>query len=187
MPETPAIHPLIATRWSPRNYTLREIEPSTVRTLFEASHWAASCFNEQPWRFVVATQADPAQFARMLSLLVPKNQEWAKDAWILGFTTGKRTFSSKPVPNRFGLHDAGAALATLALEANALGLQAHGMGGFDAERARSEFNVPDDFEIGAAFTVGTTQTPPPEGRTRKPLEEIVFSDDWGKPAPFLAS
>jgi nitroreductase len=56
----------------------------------------------------------------------------------------KRTFSHSGSPNCFGLHDAGQALAHLFLQATALGLYAHGMAGFDAERARKELGIPDD-------------------------------------------
>ncbi|MDP9052725.1 MAG: nitroreductase family protein [Acidobacteriota bacterium] len=181
------LHELIRTRWSPRDFSDRAIEPAKLRSLFEAARWAASCFNEQPWRFLVATKARPEQFQRVLGLLVEKNQQWAKTAYALGFSAGKKTFSHNGAPNRFNLHDAGAAAANLALEATALGLRTHFMGGFDAQKARTEFHVPDDFEIGAAFAIGyideTAVQPGP--RTRRPLEEIVFSGDWGAPSPEL--
>ena len=59
------------------------------------------------------------------------------------------------------------------------------MGGFDTGRARSEFHIPDDFEVGAAFAIGYIDeaTTIPGVRTRKELEEIVFAGDWGTPAP----
>ena len=41
--------------------------------MFEAARWSASCFNEQPWSFIVATR-DEAEFARLLSCLVESNQ-----------------------------------------------------------------------------------------------------------------
>jgi nitroreductase len=181
---TASLHELIRNRWSPRDYSDRPIEPEKLRTLFEAARWAASCFNEQPWRFVVATKADPQAFSRILGLLSERNQQWAKTAWAIGFSAGKKTFSHNGAPHRFGLHDTGAASENLALQATALGLRAHLMGGFDAQRARQEFHVPDDFDIGAAFTVGyidEANSRPPE-RTRKSLDEIVFADDWGSPA-----
>ena len=179
-----SLHELIRTRWSPREFSGRPVEPEKLRNLFEAARWAASCFNEQPWRFVLSTQAEPEAFGKVLGLLMEKNRQWAKTAWAIGFSTGKKTFSHNGAPNRFALHDAGAATANLAIEATALGLRAHFMGGFDAQRARTEFHVPDDFEIGAAFAIGyidearTAQT----GRTRKGVEEIVFGDDWGRPS-----
>jgi nitroreductase len=179
-----SIHELIQSRWSPREFTDRPVEPEKLRILFEAARWAASCFNEQPWRFILATRAEPGQFEKVLGLLMEKNQQWAKSAYALGFSTGKKIFTHNAVPNRFGLHDTGAATANLATQATALGLRAHFMGGFDAQRARAEFHVPEDFEIGAAFAIGYIDEAGtmPAPRTRKALDEIVFSGDWGVPA-----
>ncbi len=163
---------------------MRPVEPEDLRRLFEAARWAASCFNEQPWRFILATQAEPEEFRKVLGLLMEKNQQWARTAWALGFSTGKKTFTHNSAPNRFGLHDTGAATANLATEATALGLRAHFMGGFDVARARAEFHVPDDYEIGAAFAIGyiDEDNTVPGARTRNSLEEIVFAGDWGRPA-----
>ena len=117
--ESEVLHHLLRERWSPREFLSRPVEPEKLRSVFEAARWAASCFNEQPWRFVVATQADPAAFARVLGLLAGKNQQWARTAWAVGFSTAKKTFSHSGAPNRFGLHDAGAASANMAIEATA--------------------------------------------------------------------
>jgi nitroreductase len=178
------LHELIRNRWSPNEFSSRAVEPEKLRSLFEAASWAASCFNEQPWRYIFATQAEPEQFQKILGLLMERNQQWAKTAYALGFSAGKKTFSQNGKANRFGLHDTGAATANLAIQATALGLRCHFMGGFDTQRARSEFHIPDDFELGAAFAIGyidETAAAPPV-RTRKGLEEIVFSGDWGTPA-----
>jgi nitroreductase len=155
-----------------------------MRKLFEAASWAASSFNEQPWRFIVATQAQPEAFAKILGLLSPRNQQWAKTAWAIGFTAGKKTFTQTGGPDRFGLHDTGAASENLALQATADGLHAHFMGGFDAQLARAEFHVPDDFDIGAAFAFGyiDEEKTRPGDRKRKTLDQIVFGGEWGQPA-----
>jgi nitroreductase len=179
-----ALNEIIAHRWSPRSFLPRPIEPEKVRAIFEAARWSASCNNEQPWRFVIATRDHPVEFARLLGVLVEKNQAWAKNAGLLGITTGKRTFTFNGSPNRFNMHDAGMALKSIMLQSTAMGLQAHGMGGFDAGRARTEFAIPDDFEVGAAFAVGYVDGPfdPPAGRTRLPLDAQVFAGTWGAPA-----
>jgi nitroreductase len=186
MPDNPQLLDVIRRRWSPRSFNDVEAEPWKLRTLFEAAGWAASCFGEEPWRFIVASRADRAQFDRLLGLLVPKNQDWARHAGALAISFGKKTFSRNGSPDRFGLHDTGTAFGQLSLEAVALGLQVHGMGGFDAERTRLEFAVPDDFEVGAAIAIGYLDgdNAPPDGRKRKPLAEIVFSGAWGTPASF---
>jgi nitroreductase len=184
MSETNSLLPAIANRWSPRSFTNRAIEPETLRKLFQAARWSASCFNEQPWRFAIATQADPEQFAKILGLLVPFNQDWAGKAFLVGITVASRIFGKNGNANRFGMHDTGAALANLAIEASALGLQSHGMGGFDADRARMELGIPEEFEVCAAFAVGYVEEPagPPADRGRRPLSEIVFGTEWGKAA-----
>jgi nitroreductase len=186
MSETEPLHNLILKRWSPRSFNGKEVEPWKLRALFEAGSWAASCFGEQPWRFLLASRADQSQFDRLLGLLVEKNQEWAKHAGALAISVAKKTFSHNNVPNRFGIHDVGTAFGQLSLQAVELGLQVHGMGGFDAARTRTEFGIPDDYEVGAAFAIGYLDGDglPPAGRTRKPLSELVFSGGWGKPAAF---
>jgi nitroreductase len=88
----------------------------------------------------------------------------------------------------------GAASATLSLQATAMGMHTHGMGGFDKETLRAFFGVPSDYEVGACWAVGYLGAPEaiPEKfragetseRTRKPLNEFVFAD-WDKPAGFL--
>jgi nitroreductase len=184
---SPKLHALIRTRWSPRQFLDRPIAPGDLQTLFEAARWAPSCFNEQPWRFVVATRDQPEHFAKVLGLLMEMNQKWAQTAWLLGFSAGKKTFTHNSAPDRFGLYDAGAASANLAIEATALGLHIHFMGGFDSNRARTEFGVPEDFEIGAAFAAGyiDQSSTQPGARVRKPLRDIVFGNTWGQTATFI--
>jgi nitroreductase len=180
-----ALNELISSRWSPYEYLSRPVETEKLAAVFEAARWAASCFNEQAWRFVYVTQAEPEAFQKMLGVLAERNQRWAKSAYVLGFSAGKKTFTHNGAPNRFALHDTGAASANLALEAVAVGLRAHFMGGLDAQKARTEFHVPDDFEVGAALALGyidEVATRRPGTSTRKTLNEIVFRGDWGGPA-----
>jgi nitroreductase len=189
----PGVHDLIASRWSPRSFSSREISSEDLQILFDAARWAASSNNEQPWRFLVATKSDPAAFQKLLNILVEFNQGWAKTAPVLIIMAAKKTFSGNGSPNRFALHDAGQALANLALEATALGLHAHAMAGLDLEKARQELQIPDDYEVGAAVAVGYLDAPEklPEPyrqretapRQRKPLQEVVFGAAWNAPAP----
>jgi len=89
------------------------------------------------------------------------------------------------------MHDVGAATATLTLQATALGLHSHGMAGFDKDKARAAFNIPEDFEIGAVTALGYLgdaetlaeglKAQETAARQRKPLAEVVFSE-WETPA-----
>ncbi len=74
------IHDLIKQRWSPVAFNNRPIEPTKIASLLEAARWAASCFNEQPWFFIVATQDNTQEYEKLLSCLVEANQKWACDS-----------------------------------------------------------------------------------------------------------
>jgi nitroreductase len=180
-----SVHSLIRARWSPRQFAPQPVPSSALRTLFEAARSAASCFNEQPWRFVVATREQPEAYQRILDTLVEKNRAWASSAPVLFITATRRTFARNGKPNSYAMHDVGAALATLALQAAALGLEAHAMAGFDGAAARTVLGIPDEYEVGAAVALGYpadgTAMPP---RNRKPVNEFVFAGRWEQPVAF---
>ncbi len=110
---------------------------------------------------------------------------------VLIITVAKRNFSHNNQPNRHARHDAGAALAHILLEAAALGLHAHGMAGFDAEKARESLGIPEDYEPVAAVALGYLGAVDrlPESyrqaelapRVRKPLDELTFGGHWDTP------
>lgn len=194
LPETDAeLIPPIRHRWSPRAFLDKPVPADVLRTVLEAARWAASSSNEQPWRYIVARREDAEEFARLLSVLVEKNQMWAKAAPVLMLSVAKRTTHSGR-PNRHYLHDTGAASALLAIQAAAMGLQLHQMGGFDSAKAREVFGIPEDFEPAAAMALGypgPAELAPPDfragetaKRVRKPLSELAFNSKWGQAFAF---
>lgn len=192
-PVVDGVIPTIFKRWSPRSFSEQPVDKALVEKVFEAARWAASSYNEQPWRYVVGFKGD-ATYEKILSVLTSFNQAWAKSApvLILGFASTK--FARNGSENRFALHDLGAASAYLTLEAAELGLYTHSMAGLDYEAAAKAFNVPADFIAGAAIALGYQGEPaalPHEQmlaqeeaeRQRRPLAETVFST-WGVPVGF---
>ncbi len=189
-PASLGLHELIASRWSPRSYSDKPISSEDLTKIFSAAAWAASSSNEQPWRFLVGRKGDDT-YAKILDALVPANQEWAQTAPVLVLSVAKTTYTKNDAPNYHALHDTGAASATLTLEATALGLHTHGMGGFDHDKARANFSMPEGFEVGACWAIGYLGSPGAltgwqhdaelAPRTRKPLESFVFSA-WDTPA-----
>lgn len=187
----PSVHELIRARWSPRSFSDRDVSDEDLKTIFEAARWAASSFNEQPWRFLVGRKSDPAAYEKILHVLLPFNQAWAKNAPVLFIMAAKRTFSHNGSANLFAMHDAGQALAHIFLQATALGLHAHGMAGVDRDRARTELGIPEDYEVAAAVALGYLGSPEQLSeqhrqqelakRQRKPLKEIVFGAAFGHP------
>jgi nitroreductase len=190
------IHELLKRRWSPRAFSAQPVEPEKLRSLLEAARWAASCFNEQPWNFIVAAKEDEEVYGRLLGCLVEANALWAGHAPVLMISVARLNFKRNDKSNRHAFHDTGQAAAHLALQATALGLALHQMAGFDVSKAREQFSIPEGFEPVAAIAVGypgDLEELPEElrakefaSRTRKPLEAFVFGGDWGEPSPLVS-
>lgn len=190
------IEPNLARRWSPYVFSSREVAPEILLSLFEAARWAPSSFNEQPWRFLVATRDQPEAFGQLLNCLTPGNQTWAQKAPVLVITLIKKTFSRNDRPNRTAQHDLGLAVGNLSAEATARGLAVHQMAGVDLEAARRTGAVPDGYEPVTAFAIGyhgeaddaadPAHVDRDRGeRRRKPLDELVFGAEFGRPAAWL--
>jgi nitroreductase len=189
------IHDLIRDRWSPRAFSDKPVPPEILRSLFEAARWAPSSNNEQPWIFLVATKDDPEAYAKVLSTLVEFNQSWARHAPVVGLAVSKLDFVKSGDANRNAFYDTGAASAYLTTEATTRGLFVHQMAGFDPQKAKEVFHIPNGYEPIAAFVIGYPGDPQslPDGlrerelgaRSRKPIQEFVMSGSWGQPAPFV--
>ena len=184
------IHELIANRWSGRAYDAsKPVTKDQLVSLLEAARWAPSCFGDQPWRYVVCNKSENLQaWQAAYDCLVPGNQSWAVNAPVLLLICADTLFSHNDKPNKWAPYDTGAATENLCLQATALGLMAHQMGGFDADKARTTFKVPERYQILAMVTVGyqadveslTGETKEREivARSRKPLNELFFNGQW---------
>lgn len=187
-PDVDGVLPIFHSRWSPRSFSDRDVSPADLTKVFEAARWAASSFNEQPWRWLVGKRNSPT-YNKILDSLMPFNQSWAGNAPVLIMGTAKTTFSHNNTPNRVALYDLGAASSYLTLQAAALGLATHQMGGFDQDAARKSLAIPEDFLIGSVIALGYQAEPAAltneqmkaqeeAPRQRRPLSEIVYSS-WG--------
>lgn len=190
----PAAHgvlPVFLERWSPRAFADKDVAEHDLKTIFEAVRWAASSYNEQPWRFLVGRRGSET-YKKIHDALMPFNQMWAGKAPVLILGATKTKFSHNGEPNRVALFDLGAASQVLALQAVALGLATHQMAGFDTQSAQMGLEIPAEFELGSVIALGYQGEPhtlPNENmqkqettpRQRKALSEFVF-DGWGKAA-----
>jgi nitroreductase len=187
------IHEHIARRWSPRAYTGQPVDRYQLAQLFEAARWAPSSSNEQPWAFLIAEQGSTG-WQKLFETLVPFNQAWVKTAPVLVLGLARKTFAANNTPNRHALYDLGQAVGALLWQATALGLSVHQMAGFDADKARAAFGIPENYEVGAMMTIGYAGDPGVLSeqlrerelapRKRNPLESFVFEGEIGRPAEF---
>lgn len=187
------IHDLLARRWSPRAYDpKRPVSREQMKVLLEAGRWAPSCNGDEPWRYLIWDKGrDPQGWQKAFECLSENNKKWVKNVPLLMLSCAGSVFGATGKPNRWTQHDTGAASVSMALQAVALGLIVHQMGGWDADKARAAFDIPADYTPMAMIAVGYQAEPDtiddPEvkkkeltPRARKPLAERFFEGGWGK-------
>jgi nitroreductase len=187
------IQETIAKRWSGRAYdATKPVSHEQIIALLEAARWAPSCFGDEPWRFIVWNkQADEKAWQQAFDCVVPNNQIWVKHAPVLILVCADTLFGHNQSSNRWAQYDTGAAAENLCLQAAHLGLMAHQMGGFNADKAREKFDIPAQFTPMAMVSVGyqgDANDLPDDlkarelaERKRKSLGEIFFNGVWDKP------
>jgi nitroreductase len=188
-----SIHELIASRWSGRAYDSgKMVSRDQITSLIEAARWAPSCYGDQPWRFIIFDRAtNEASWEKALDCLAEGNRAWAKDAPLLLLSCADSLLSKNGNPNRWGQYDTGAATENLCLQAAALGLMVHQMGGFDSDKTRELFSIPEQFTPMAMMTVGyqLEEDKIPDDikereygeRARNTLDENFFEGTWEEP------
>ena len=184
------VHDIIARRWSPRAFDAgKPVNREQLISMLEAARWAPSCFGDEPWRYLVWDKnSNLAAWQRAFDCLGEFNQQWVKNAPILMLATASHTFRHNGKPNAWHMYDTGASSENICLQATSLGLFAHQMGGFDADKIRQEFDIPKEFACLAMIAVGYQTSPdvlPKDleekevaDRTRRPLEECFFENSW---------
>lgn len=183
------IHELLKGRWSPRAFSTRSVEPEKLLSLFEAARWSPSAGNTQPWSYVVVTSDQP-EHAQLVEALAGFNKVWAVNAPVLILAIAKPN-PDRPGSEAYAYYDLGQSVAHLNIQAEAVGLQVHQMGGFDADKTRELFDIPELFKPLTVIAIGYSgrvedlpevlQERELQTRSRKPLSEFVYGGHWDSP------
>jgi nitroreductase len=151
-----------------------------------AATLAPSCANKQPWRFVVVDQAESLALVRPA---LSSGNYWALKAPVLVAVFSRLDLDARLDDQRdYALFDTGLATANLLAQANAEGLIAHPIAGFDPLKLKAALGVPVDY---VAITVvviawpGSSEGLNPKHleaetapRNRKPMAEVVAHNGW---------
>lgn len=151
---------LIKNRRSSRAFSKQPIEPGRIYSLFEATRWAPSSTNEQPWLYIYATFDQVALWTKLFDCLNAGNKLWAKDAPLLILSLARKNFSKYPGANVHAMYDLGGANSFLTLQAVEMGLQVRQMAGFDHAKTVQQIHVPAaTYEVGVFLAVGYPGNP----------------------------
>ncbi len=177
----------IETRRAYRALAPVEIAEETVRDLAEAAHLAASCFNNQPWRFVFVRERDVLE--RLFETL-PDGNAWARSASMIVAVVSRPDLDCQIMGRDYFLFDSGMATAQMILRATELGLVAHPIAGYSPKKVRGVLGIPDDLTVITLVIVGkhtdemsdalseaqaAGETKRPE---RHPFEEFAYLDTY---------
>jgi nitroreductase len=189
-PAADRVLPAILHRWSPRAFADKPVSDADLKTIFQAVRWTASSSNEQPWRFLVGRQGSET-YKKIFDSLMEGNKVWAAHAPVLILSVA-HGLTERKTTNGAAMYDLGQASAMLVLQATALGLSAHQMGGYERDKARAAFGIPEEYHMGIAIALGYQGEPASltverllqaetSPRSRKELNEFVLSG-WGEAA-----
>jgi nitroreductase len=173
----PHLHPLLASRWSPRDFdAAHDVSDDEVDLLVEAARWAPSAGNSQPWAFVVGRRGDAAH-ARLVSGLAASSARWSPSASLLVANLCHRFVEDTDWDySEFAVYDLGQAVAHMTLQAQAMGLYVRQFRAFDRAALAASLEVPEHWEVTTLSAIGrSTQDPaPPAERERLPREDLVW-------------
>lgn len=175
---------LALLRYSSYSYDdTRAVPKEILHQICLSGRMAPSSYNEQPWNYIICDRhSDKEAYEKALSTLVPFNQDWASHAPVLIISVASTISSHKGLINAWAESDTGAATYGLMLQATALGLNAHQMAGFDKEKVKELFFIPEGFFPISVMALGYTSVDDKQTeRKRKSLQENFFYGKWGVP------
>lgn len=150
------INPLINARRARRALSPDPISNEDIARLIEAAHLAPSCFNNQPWRFVVA-QGEALERVRKA---LPGGNYWALAAPVIIAVASHPDLDCRLSDHRdYFLFDCGMAVGFLMVQATQMGLIAHPIAGYDPLTMKEALGIPEDHVLITLVVLGRPGDP----------------------------
>jgi nitroreductase len=169
-----SVYALMKARCSVREYEERPVETEKLLQVLNAARVAPSACNNQPWHFIVVTDAD-----RRLAI----SERWGRRAPAIIVISGDHEASWKRGDGKDHCDiDAAIAVDHMTLMASELGLGTCWVCAFDVPRAAAAVGLPEHMEPFALLPIGypkTLASPDRHDEARKPLDAIVSWDRYG--------
>jgi nitroreductase len=128
-----------------------EITNDLINDLAECARITASCFNNQPWRYIFVYDKDV--LLKMHEVLSSGNQ-WAKKASMIIVVLGRKGDDCIIRDRFYYQFDIGMATCAIILRATELGLVAHPIAGYSPKKTREILGIPENIDVIALVIVG---------------------------------
>ncbi|HCZ06290.1 MAG: glutaredoxin-dependent peroxiredoxin [Thermotogota bacterium] len=175
------LNPHIEYRRARRALREEPIPREEITKILQAAHLAPSCFNNQPWRFVVI---DNPELLKTIHEAIPGGNYWMKRAPVIIAVHSHPDYDCRLSDNRdYYLFGVGMAVGFLMVQATQMGIIAHPVAGYDPVKIKEILGIPPENTLITLIALGYQGSA--EGlnekhlelefgpRIRKPLEEVV--------------
>jgi len=134
----------------------RSLEPvkitkDLINDLAECAQITASCFNNQPWRYIFVY--DKEMLEKMHEVLSSGNT-WAHKASMIIVVLGKQEDDCVIHDRIYYRFDIGMATEAMILRATEFGLVAHPIAGYSPKKTREILGIPEDIDVISLVIVG---------------------------------
>ncbi len=173
------IHELVAYRRSVRTWADRDVDTALITQILETARLAPSARNGQEWHVVVVRDDD----ARRRLGEECAGQPFVGEAPVVLVVCGDSSMGTMRCGQPRMPMDIAILIDHITLVAAAEGLGTCWIGSFDAKMAGEIAGVPDGWVVAQLLPLGYPGDDSSDGKKakrRKPLEEIVSWERWGK-------
>lgn len=159
----------VRTLMAVREYEDRPVPDEVLRRVVEAAHLTASASNIQPWHFVLVRQRE---HLRKLGSLVRTGPYTANAAAAVIVAYQKDS-------GKWGVSDCSRAVQDMMLTAWADGVASNWTGGGGLEGVRTEFGIPETYDVLAVMPLGYPKRKIIGRKKRKPFDQVVSAERFG--------
>jgi len=167
----------IQSRRSVRAFSEEPVQEELLRQILEAATSAASGGNVQPWGFILVRDPHRLQALRALAPGII-GQPTALVVICLDIQRAERLGGA--LGSKLAWIDIGLATQNLLLAAHDLELGACPVGSFHRQAVALFLDLPSHIQPVLLIALGYPQAKPPSPG-RRPLAEVCFAEQWGKP------
>jgi len=163
----------LVSRRSIRKFKPQKVPRELLFKIVDTARWAPSARNLQPWKFIVVTDKEVLKKLGSVSRAAsPLLSAAAAIAVVVDPKTAPITYQV----------DGACAAMYVWLAAHALGLGAVWINSLKYEEMKDILGVPRDLVLPAVLAIGYPDESP-HPKPRKPLEELVFYEVYGRRSP----
>jgi len=128
-----------------------KITKKLINDLAGSAQLAASCFNNQPWRYIFVYETE---MLKKMHDALSEGNKWAYKASLIIVILGKQEDDCVIRDRIYYRFDIGMATAHMILRATELGLVAHPIAGYSPRKTREILRIPEDIDVIALVIIG---------------------------------